>query len=135
MPVRIVLDTNIIISGLLSPLGNESRALRLILSGAFQVCVSEAILGEYRDVLSRLKFQALPKFAVNSLLDRMARGMMVQPRTPLSICHDPDDNRFLECAEAAEADYLITGNLRHFPAEWKKTKIVNARQFFETIQP
>ncbi|MBV9037914.1 MAG: hypothetical protein JO182_25715 [Acidobacteriaceae bacterium] len=43
------------------------------------------------------------------------------------------DNRFLECVEAAQADFLITGNKRHFPAEWEGTRIVNAREFFSII--
>ena len=46
--------------------------------------------------------------------------------------HEPD-NRFLECAEAAAADFLVTGNTRHFPKSWKTTKIVNARQFLDVL--
>ena len=46
---------------------------------------------------------------------------------------DPDDNRFLECSEAAHAEFLITGNLKHYPKEYKNTRIVNARQFLEAL--
>ena len=49
----------------------------------------------------------------------------------MSIGLDPDDNMFLECAETAHADYLITGNKRHFPSVWRSTKIVNARDVEE----
>jgi uncharacterized protein len=48
-------------------------------------------------------------------------------------CSDPDDDCFLECAEAAQADFLITGNKRHFPKRWKGTEIVNAREFLTSI--
>jgi predicted nucleic acid-binding protein len=48
---------------------------------------------------------------------------------------DPDDNKFLECAQAAGADYLVTGNKRHFPKRWGKTKVVNARELLDLISP
>jgi predicted nucleic acid-binding protein len=51
------------------------------------------------------------------------------------VCPDADDNRFLECADAANADYPITGNLKHFPDRWKRTKIVNSLTFLELIAP
>lgn len=45
----------------------------------------------------------------------------------LAACpNDPDDIIFLQCAQAAIADYLVTGNTRHFPENWKKTRIVRA---------
>jgi predicted nucleic acid-binding protein len=51
------------------------------------------------------------------------------------VAGDPDDNRFLECADAARADYLVTGNLRHFPRFWKKTKIITPREFIGLVAP
>lgn len=47
--------------------------------------------------------------------------------------HEPD-NRFLECAEAAAADYLVTGNRRHFPRRYKATEVVTPRQFLEIVK-
>jgi predicted nucleic acid-binding protein len=55
--------------------------------------------------------------------------LLVTPVETLTVSRDEPDNRFLECAEAAKADFLITGNLRHFPKEWKGTRVVTARQF------
>ena len=49
---------------------------------------------------------------------------LVVPARRLEVALDPDDNRFLECADAARADYLVTGNQRHFPKFWKKTKVI-----------
>ena len=46
---------------------------------------------------------------------------------------DPDDLIFLECAETAAADYLVTGNRKHYPGQWKKTRIVTAREFMGII--
>jgi predicted nucleic acid-binding protein len=48
-------------------------------------------------------------------------------------CPDPDDDIFLECAQAAAAHYLITGNPKHFPATWADTQIVTARQFIDAV--
>jgi predicted nucleic acid-binding protein len=46
-----------------------------------------------------------------------------------------DDNMFLECADASGADYLITGNQRHFPRFWKKTKFITTREFISLAAP
>ena len=51
----------------------------------------------------------------------------------MQVCRDPDDNIFLECAQAAEADYLVTGNKRHFPDRWKTTKVIGARELVELL--
>ncbi|HXB70515.1 MAG TPA: PIN domain-containing protein [Candidatus Acidoferrales bacterium] len=48
-------------------------------------------------------------------------------------CADPDDDIFLECAQAARAAWLVTGNLKHFPAAWLDTRIVTARRFLEIM--
>jgi hypothetical protein len=59
-------------------------------------------------------------------------GYLVTPVSQLSVCkEDEDDNRILECADAVAADYLITGNTKHFPPEWKTTKIVKPRTFID----
>jgi predicted nucleic acid-binding protein len=58
----------------------------------------------------------------------------VEPSVTATEALDPDDNRFLECAEAAEAEFLITGNLKHYPKGlYKNTRIVNARQFLDSL--
>jgi predicted nucleic acid-binding protein len=51
------------------------------------------------------------------------------------VAPDPDDNKFLECADAARADYLVTGNPRHFPKFWKKTKVITSREFLSIVAP
>ena len=57
------------------------------------------------------------------------------PSRPLQITPDPEDNIFLECADAARADYLVTGNPRHFPKFWKKTKVITSREFLSIVAP
>lgn len=63
------------------------------------------------------------------------RALLIRPFDRLEVCTDPKDNIFLECAEACRADYLITGNKRHFPAFWKMTKAVTGREFLSIIAP
>jgi predicted nucleic acid-binding protein len=60
---------------------------------------------------------------------------VLAPSRRLWITSDPDDNIFLECADAARADYLITGNVRHFPRFWKQTKVITPREFISIIAP
>ncbi len=60
---------------------------------------------------------------------------MIVPLRRLDVTNDPDDNIFIECADAARADYLITGNQKHFPPFWKSTKIITARDFINLAAP
>jgi predicted nucleic acid-binding protein len=59
----------------------------------------------------------------------------VAPTKRLDVTHDPDDNISLECADVARADYLVTGNQRHFPRFWKKTKVITVREFIGLVAP
>jgi predicted nucleic acid-binding protein len=60
---------------------------------------------------------------------------LVSPSHSIQATSDPGNNIFLECADEARADYLITGNQRHFPNFWKKTKIITSREFITLIAP
>lgn len=62
-------------------------------------------------------------------------GKRIVPMSDLQIALDPSDDMFLECAEEASAQYLVTGNKKHFPAAWKSTRIVNARELIEQVVP
>jgi putative PIN family toxin of toxin-antitoxin system len=132
---RVVLDTNVVVSAHLNAEGFERHVLDLVLAGKLQIAVSEPILTEYEGVLRRPRFGIKPRQVSQSirLLRKVAR--MVRPHRELTMTRDPADNRFLECAEASKADYLVTGNKRHFPAEWRQTQVVNARELLEWIIP
>src|SRR6202030_604774 len=86
--------------------------------------VSAPVLEEYADVLSRPEL-GIRKGLRQQLLQLVKNhSHIVAPSRRLEVTSDPDDNIFVECADAARADYLITGNREHFPAFWKNTKIV-----------
>jgi uncharacterized protein len=129
--IRVVLDTNVIVSALLKPQGTEAAVLLLVLHGMAAVALSEPVLAEYEEVLSRPKFKRPADVVIGLLTDIKSVGHLVRPKHALAVSAHESDNRFLECAEAARADFLITGNTRHFPTEWKTTRVVNARQFIE----
>jgi uncharacterized protein len=76
----------------------------------------------------------LTETIITSTLDTIReKGFWVRPTETIRACSDPDDDIFLECATAAQADYLVTGNVRHFPSPWTKTRIVTPRLFLDVI--
>lgn len=127
--VRVVLDTNILVSACWKPGGNEAEVARLATAGHITPCVSTAILAEYRDVFSRRKLSQISELATELLASLERSALTLETGAPIDASVDEDDNRFLECAEAAGAEFLITGNLRHYPEIWGATRIVNARAF------
>lgn len=135
LSLRIVLDTNIIVSAVLKADGLQRTVLLLSLTKPARLYVTSAILSEYRDVLSRaeLHIRRGAQQQFHQLIQ--TRAHLVFPSRQLHIASDPDDDMFLECADAAEADYLVTGNQRHFPKFWKKTKIITSREFITIVAP
>lgn len=128
--MRVVLDTNILISALWTPDRLEAAIVSLAVSGRITVFVSPDVLAEYRDVLFRKKFAALHPRAETLLGAIEAHAIRVEPAFRLAVAlNDDDDNRLLECAFAASAQYLITGNLKHYPRQHGATRVVNAREF------
>jgi putative PIN family toxin of toxin-antitoxin system len=133
MPLKVVLDTNLVVSGHLNPDGLERLVLNLALTDQVHFFITAEILDEYRRVLHRKKFRLEPAYIKESLQLIAKVATTIRPKRTLRASPDPDDNRFLECAEAAAADFLITGNKRHFPKTWGNTRIVNAREFIENL--
>ncbi len=131
----VVLDTNIVVSAQLRVDGLERFVLDLVLAGAIRLYLSHEILAEYTGVLRRAKFGISTDLVANSLQIIRKAATFVRPDQILSIASDPDDNKFLACAEEAGADYLVTGNRRHFPNAWGRTCVVSARELLEEIIP
>jgi putative PIN family toxin of toxin-antitoxin system len=132
---RVVLDTNVVVSAHLNEAGSESAVLKLAFAGHLTLFVSEPILTEYEGVLLRRKF-SLDAHRIRCSLARIREAStVVQPLRTVWVSSDEADNRFLECAETAQADYLVTGNKRHFPRRWKSTQIVSARELILKIVP
>ena len=127
--MRIVLDTNILISACWKPGGLEEQVVELGLARRFIIAVSPALWAEYIEVLRRPKFKSIQP-RVDLLIARLKPVVWkVEPVTTLTLATDPDDNRILECALAAKATYVVTGNLRDYPLDWPVARIVHARHF------
>ena len=131
--IRVVLDTNIVVSALLQSLGPPAQVLVLAISGALQLCVSGPVYAEYEEVISRPRFHRTAEVISGALRAVRENSLWVRPTETVRACSDPDDDILLECPQAAEAAYLVTGNLRHFPESWKRTRIVTARQLLDLI--
>ncbi len=131
----VVLDTNVIVSAHLKNEGFERFVLDLALAKKIQLFLSTEILEEYEDVLARPAFKLDPHRVSASLKWIEKAAIVVFPGKKVQAAKDPDDDKFLECAAEAQADYLVTGNKRHFPEQWRQTRILNAREFLQEITP
>jgi len=135
IPVRLVVDTNVVVSAALKAEGLQRTMLLLALARPARWYVSDAILSEYAIVLARseLKIRRSLRQQLLQLIKNRTR-IIASSRLP-QVTIDPADNIFVECADAARADYLVTGNQRHFPKFWKNTKIISSREFLNIIAP
>jgi len=135
IPLRLVIDTNVVVSAALKPEGLQRTVLLLAMTKSVRWYVSEAIVAEYALVLARpeLKIRRSSRQQLLQLIKNHAR--VVVPSRMAQITSDPDDNIFVECADAAHADYLVTGSQRHFPKCWKNTKIISSTEFLSVIAP
>lgn len=113
---RAVFDTNVIVSGFLSPIGPPGRIVEWLRSGTVRAVLDDRVIAEYAEVLARPRF-GLPSTEVDIVLAAIRSGAL---RVEVGVgdearrLPDPGDAPFLECARAAGVP-LVTGNARHFP--------------------
>lgn len=113
--MRVVLDTNVIVSGFLNPDGPPGTLVRLAAEGMLSLCHDARILSEYRQVLLRPKV-GFSASIVDRFLEQIEADGFLASAVPLPHpLPDPMDEPFLEVALALRAP-LVTGNARHFPA-------------------
>lgn len=127
----VVVDTNVIVSGLLKAGTPPAMVLNLAVSETIRMLVDEAVLSEYETVLGRSKFGFDPEAIANlmSFIRHESEHIVATPAAKTTT--DPDDQVFYDIAITGHAEYLITGNTAHFPdGKW----IVTPRQFVEIIR-
>ena len=134
---KVVLDTNLLISSLIS-YGYPYRIIHnLVATERIKVCLSGPILNEYTDVMIRTKFAQYKDFKQNALfiIANFKRvGKLYKPNIQLDIITDKADNKFLELAVYSKADFLITGNTSHFTiSEYKGVKIISPKDYVENF--
>ncbi|HKE28301.1 MAG TPA: PIN domain-containing protein [Bryobacteraceae bacterium] len=97
------------------------------MAARFSSASAEVSTPNTEEVVCRPRFQRSEDVIAGLLQTIREKGFWVQPTETVRVSPDPDDNIFLECAQAAQADYLVTGNLKHFPVSWKGTRIIPPR--------
>lgn len=111
----VVVGTNVLVAGLLSPFGPPGEIVRMIASGSLSIAYDARMMVEYVEVLRRPKF-SFSKEHVEAFLDQMRATGTVAAGDPLPTrLPDRSDEPFLEVALAGRARCLITGNVKHFP--------------------
>lgn len=131
--MRLVVDTNVLVSGLLSPFGPPGIIVNLIGRGRVLACYDTRMCSEYVEVLRRPAFP-FDEADVAALLSPLAAyGELIAPEPLQTRLPDPDDEPFIEVALAASVDYLVTGNVRHFPPDLRQgVRVASPREFLET---
>lgn len=141
--MRIVLDTNVLVSAILSPRSASAQIIRLVLDDALNLAVSHDILDEayrvvrYPKLVKLMKKHAITSEEVDSIIERLGTIAMVTPGelTLDVIQDDPSDNKILVCAVESESDFIISGD-RHLTnlKEYQGTMIVNPATFLSIVQ-
>jgi len=128
--MRVVLDTNVLVAGLLNPNGAPAVVLRLAINRRLDLLLDNRMLFEYEDVLRRPRF-GFAERETAILLDFLrneSEYVSAEPRPELVA--DEDDAAFYEVARSAGADALVTGNKRHYPEE---PLIVSPRELLKRL--
>jgi len=130
--LQIVLDTNVLVSGLLSPHGAPAKILNLVINGDVGLILDARIYNEYSDVLHRKKF-SFPEDAVNEIISFIRReGMFISPVPVICTVPDPGDLPFIEVSLHANVP-VVTGNIRHFNGSG--AIVMTPVQFLEEMKP
>jgi putative PIN family toxin of toxin-antitoxin system len=130
--MKIVLDTNVLVSGLLTPFGPSGKIVQMLFAGELLLHIDARILSEYQDVLNRPKFK-FNQDHIGLLLDFIKQYGQFVSSSPLpSPLPDPDDEPFLEVAISGKVKALITGNSVHYPNSLREgINIVSPAEFIE----
>ena len=130
--MKIVLDTNVLVSGLLTPFGPSGEIVRMVSAGALILHIDARILSEYQEVLHRPKFK-FNEDLISILLDFIKiYGQFVSSLPLKNRLPDPDDEPFLEVAIAGKVRSLITGNIVHYSLSSREgIKIFSPSEFIE----
>ena len=133
--MRVVVDTNVLVSGLLSPFGPPGVIVSLTAGGRLSLCHDARILAEYTEVLCRPSFPFSHEEVAVLTAQITARGVLASPVPLASRLPDADDEPFLEVAIAARAVFLVTGNGDHFPPDRRcGARVVSPREFVDSGQ-
>jgi putative PIN family toxin of toxin-antitoxin system len=138
--MRVVIDANVFISGLLSKSGPPGQILDAWVEGLFSLYISPQIAAEIQRVLDypRIRERLGPGQASQFITLLLTAAEWVDGNLVLTtLTQDPSDNIYLACAVEAKADYLITGNLKHYDEAgnpFQGVELLTPRQFIEILK-
>lgn len=137
--MRAVIDTVVFVRALINPHGRWGRLL-FQLCDRYTIVLSPDIIREILDVLHRSglreRFPQIDEVAVSRALAVIERAEVVTPAVSLSVCHDPNDDKFFECAMAGEASYIVSEDKDVLTVgEYQGIKTVSAAEFTRLIAP
>jgi putative PIN family toxin of toxin-antitoxin system len=132
--LRVVIDTNIFLAGLLNAEGGASKIIRAFRDDEFELVVTPEVFGEYVRVL-HLFDNAVPAAQSEDLLELVfEKAVKVRPAAPKGLCLDKEDEKFISAALAGGATFLVTKNKKHFPKAVFSIKIVSVREFLSEME-
>jgi len=129
--MRVVVDTNVIVSALMNTNGTPSKILSLIQNGNVKILYDNRIIFEYIDVLSRKEF-GFPNETIDDLINSFKHdGEFINSDYIKTSFSDETDKKFYEVYKTGNAEYLITGNIKHFP---KEKEIILPKDFLQLYE-
>lgn len=127
--MRVVFDTNILVSALVFPGGRGEAALRRIVEEQDQLIISKPIIDELLGILGR-KFARDAEELAHAAVFLSELGVLVKPRQRLRVVKDDPDNRILECAIAGRADAIVTGDKALLGLrEYRSVRVFSLREY------
>lgn len=131
--MNIVVDTNVVISGLFFG-GMPRKVLELIIDHKCHAFVSMEIINEYIEIANRMQVEEQKSIDTFSLAPFIKRLFLIKPISKINICRDPDDNKFIECANDAGAIYIVSGDKDLLDLKkYKNIKIVTVKDFLDSF--
>ena len=134
--MKIVLDTNVLVSGFFPRQSPPTIILDMIIEGILTVCYSSEIFIEYEEVLNRKKFIFIDKDRRKIVLNYIKNNGYLVSDIPVGIrLPDRDDEKFINAALSGQAQYIITGNMKHYPEiKYNATRVLLPADFLKEIK-
>ena len=129
--MKIVVDTNVVISGIFFG-GNPRKIIEAIVSGAINAYATAEIVDEYMEIIDSMIARKQGKLSTSILSPIFSSLKVIEGKSHITVCRDPDDDKFIECAVDAKAIYIVSGDNDLLDIEeYDGIQIVTAKEFCE----
>lgn len=133
--MKIVIDTNIVISGVFFG-GLPRKVLQAVLTDKITACANIEIIQEYNATVREMISRKQGKIDENILMPLVGRMQIVESKTKIQVCRDPDDNKFIECAKDTHALYIVSGDKDLLDiGTYEEIEILTAKEFCDKYLP